>query len=80
MVKTTKQNLHVIRADFSVLTVVKDEAFTKKGILRKHKSLRKLIADSLRFEGHRFLDTQTTDDIIDHATIEIEEVEVEDED
>lgn len=75
-----KQNLRVMRAEFEVLVVLKDKCFTRTGKLRKNKKLRKGITDSLRFEAHKFIDSKDPDEIIDNATVEIEEVEVEDED
>lgn len=74
-----KENLRVMRAEFEVLTVLKDDCFTAKGKLRRNKAMRKAIADSLRFEGHKFIDAATVDEIIENATIEMEEVEVLDE-
>lgn len=74
-----KQNLRVMRAEFEVLTVLKDECFTRTGKLRRNKALRKALATSLRFEGHKFLDSLADDEIVDNAIIEMEEVEVLDE-
>lgn len=75
--KTTKQNLRVMRIDFTVSTVLKDEVFTDKGNVRY--KLRNGIAKYLQFEAHKFIDSQSPRDIFKHATIEVEEVEVEDE-
>jgi len=65
---------------FDVQTVLKDDCFTKSGKLRRNKKLRKGIADLIKWEAHKFIEAHSTDDIVEHAIVEIEEVEVLDED
>lgn len=72
-----KQRLRVMRAEFEVLVVLKDDCFTKRGQLRK--AVQNGIAKLLQFEAHKFIDSKTPQEIIENSTIEYEDVEVEEE-
>lgn len=74
----SKQNLRVMRTQFEVVIVLKDELFTKTGRLKR--KMRKGLGLMIREEGHRFLEAHDPVDIVKHSVMEVEEVEVEDED
>lgn len=75
--KTTTQHLRVLRADFQLLVVLKDDVFTKRGKIRK--AAQKGIAALIKYDAHNFIEAQDFDSIMSNATIEYEDVEVEDE-
>lgn len=62
---------------FDVEVVIKDEAFTRKGRLRK--AFRFPVAKLLQFEAHRFIEQVVPDDLIKNTKITLEDVEVIDE-
>ncbi|TAL08196.1 MAG: hypothetical protein EPO02_13495 [Nitrospirae bacterium] len=70
-----KENLRVLRADFQMLTVLKDELFTKDGKIRK--KMTKGVTDLIKYDAHKFIEAQDFNSIMDHATIEYEDVEIE---
>ena len=72
------ERLRVLRADFQMLTVLKDDLFTKKGKIRKQ--MQKAVTDLIKYDAHYFIDRQDFDSIIQNATIEYEDVEIEETD
>ena len=69
------EHLRVLRADFQLLSVLKDEVFTKNGkVLKK---MQKGIADLIKYDAHNFIEAQDFNSIMANATIEYEDVEIE---
>jgi len=77
MAKNKIEKLRVLRADFQLLTVLRDDVFTRKGKIRK--KAQKPITDLLKYDAHNFIEAQNFESIMANATIEYEDVEVEDE-
>lgn len=70
------ERLRVLRADFQLLSVLKDDCFTKKGKIRK--DVQKGVVDLLKYDAHNFIEAQDFKSIMENATIEYEDVEIED--
>lgn len=70
-----KQELNVIYTEFGVQVILKDELFTKRGKLKK--KVRGGVAALVKLEAHKFIDAHSPEEIIEHSTIQREEVEVE---
>jgi hypothetical protein len=75
--KPVRKVMRVMRADFQLLTVLKDDLFTKKGKIRKN--AQKGLTALIKYDAHNFIEAQDFDSIMANATIEYEEVEVLDE-